>query len=352
MPIYLLQVLLGAVLSLGQVSWSCVEAAEQSQSGTAIPRQSDWLDRGNVLSAGPSAWDVRLGGMISPATVIKKDGKFFLYYIGADGDRSTDGGPRHRALGVATSTDGIRFQKYSGNPILMFLPNQNEEEGIFSAGSTLDRQGNIVLYYGAMNAGSKTSTQVTSDVRVALSGDGLRFRDTGVVLSYHDHKVWGRGDELFPLGAFHTHGKWHVYYTAKSGMRRRLTDRLLRRNPIYWNLGIASGVDPEKLSDSMGVITHGSYVIGGGDVVRLHQDKVALFLVRDFTDTIIEVRGASTRRPDILTEPIQVYRFHDLSHATTFLDTETNTWFMYYLARSETHIKVKTAAASGGVRPQ
>jgi hypothetical protein len=341
-------ILILAVLTMAGLRLGSVEAFAQQQLGLEIPRQSDWVDRGIVLSPGaPGTWDTRLGGMISPATVVKKGGIYFLYYIGADGNRSTDGDARHRALGVATSRDGIRFTKYSGNPILTFLPNQNEEEGIFSAGGTLDHEGNIVIYYGAMNAHSKTSESVTSDIRLASSVNGLQFTDKGVILSYRDKAVWGRGDELFPVGVLHVGGKWHVYYIAKSGMRRRLIDHALWREPIYWNLGIASGPSQDKLGESKGVITRGSYVIGGGDPVWLGQDRIALFIVRDFTDTIIEARTASALRPDSLSDPLQVYRFHDLNHATTFFDKETNTWFLYYLSRSAQSIRVKTAV----VRP-
>ena len=43
------------------------------------------------------------------------------------------------------------------------------------------------MYYGAMNAGSKTSQSVSSDVRLASSLNGLQFSDKGVVLSYRDN---------------------------------------------------------------------------------------------------------------------------------------------------------------------
>ena len=69
----------------------------------SVPSESDWIDIGRVLSPGGSgAWDKHLGddgtgtlGMASPSALIKKDGTYFLYYLGADGVRSTDGGVRH-----------------------------------------------------------------------------------------------------------------------------------------------------------------------------------------------------------------------------------------------------------------
>jgi hypothetical protein len=320
-----------------------VGASYQTQRTVEIPRQPDWVDRGVVFSAGrPGAWDARLEGMISPSTVVKKEGIYFLYYIGADGNRSSDGGPRHRALGVATSRDGIRFEKYSGNPVLTYLPNNNEEEGIFSVGGAVDFDGNILLYYGAMNAGSRSSTSVTSDVRLGVSRDGFQFTDIGVVLSHRDNSVWGYGDELFPVGSFHAGGIWHVYYIAKSGMRR-FWSYVTGARAIYWDLGLAWGRSPEKLTNSKGVLASDSYIIGGGDPVGLGRDNIALFIIRDFAERNIEVRTALTNEPDRMSEPLQTYRFHDLNHATVFLDRETNTWFMYFLDKVGATVRVKTA---------
>jgi len=147
-----------------------------------IPTQADWTDHGVVVSEGSKgSWDVRLGGAISPSSVVKKDGVYYLYYIGADGNRSADGGPRHRALGVATSTDGINFTKYSGNPVITHLPHNNQEEGIFSAGATLDGNGDIVVYYGALWASNSTTENVDIYIGLAVSSDGLNFTDKGYV---------------------------------------------------------------------------------------------------------------------------------------------------------------------------
>jgi hypothetical protein len=91
------------------------------------------------------------------------------------------------------------------------------------------------------------------------------------------------------------------------------------------------------------VLASGSYIIGGGDPAALGEDRIALFIVRDFDNPNIEVRTASAKQPHEISEAVQVYRFRDLAHATTFLDTDTNTWFLYYLDRSEAAIRVKTS---------
>jgi len=270
----------------------------KEQATIQVPKQSDWTGQGIAIGPGPSgSWDARLHWMISPSSVVKKDGMYFLYYIGADGDRRpphTDAGPRHRALGVATSHDGITFTKYSKNPILMFLPNNNDEEGIFSAAATLDQNGNVVLYYGAMDAGSGSSTDVDSDIRLAISENGLDFTDVRDVVCQSDSSVWGHGDELFPLGTFRADEKWYVYYIAKGYVS-------------FWNLGIAWGLDPKKLPYTKAVLTSGAHIIGGGDPVWLGPDKIGNFILRDFDKRIVEVRTAASNSPDKLSDPVDTY---------------------------------------------
>ena len=308
--------------------------ASPVQAEILIPKQSDWTDQGIAFTKGPTgSWDVRLGGSITPCTVVKKEGTYFLYYIGADGDRSTDGGPRHRALGVATSTDGINFTKYSGNPILAHLPHNNEEEGIFSGGATIDDNGNITLYYGAMDAGSATSVSVDGDIRLAVSSDCFNFTEIGDVVSHSDSSVWGYGDELFPVGTFQANGQWYVYYIAKG-------------YGASWDLGLAWGPSADDLPNTQAVLTSGSYIIGGCDPLWVAPDKIALFVVRDFNTRIVEIRTASSNLPEQLSEPVETYDFNDFKHMTIFLDKDTSTWFMYHLNDAGDAIRVKTAVVS------
>lgn len=299
----------------------------------SIPKQSEWLDWGIILESGPpGSWDVRLAGMISPCTVVKKNGTYFLYYIGADGDRSTDRGPRHRALGVATSTDGINFSKYNGNPIITYSPHNNEEEGAFSAAGALDKNGNVLLCYGAMDAGSQASQSVDSDVRLAVSTNGLDFEDIGDVVSHADVSVWGHGDELFPVGVLHAGDTWYVYYIAKG-------------HGAFWDLGVAWGPSPTNLPYSQAVLTAGSYIIGGGNPVWLESDKIGLFIVRDFRRPFVEIWTASSNSPGLLDGPVKSYNLRGHGHTTVFFDKEINAWFMYQLKKGGNAIRVMTVSS-------
>ncbi|MFV9629819.1 MAG: hypothetical protein ACNYWM_01905 [Methanosarcinales archaeon] len=299
---------------------------------SSIPGESEWKDQGIILKAGdPGSWDVRLNGMISPCSIIKKDGTYFLYYIGSDGDRGpphNDDGPRHRKLGVATSTDGIKFSRYSDNPILTFSPNSNEEEGIFSAGATLDDNKNIILYYGAMDARSSGSTTVDSDIRLAVSDNGFDFRDIKDVVSHSDSTVWGFGDELFPVSSFHINNKWYVYYTAKGN------------NNIMWDLGLAWGPDKENLPHTCPVLVSDDSNKGGCNIVMLNDDEIALFISKNGSESYIEVRTAKTSDPGTLSEPLVKYIF-DSYNAVVFYDQDIDTWFMYYLRDGDNSIRLK-----------
>ena len=256
-----------------------------------VPRDADWTDRGVVISAGGSgSWDVRLTGALSPCTVVKKNGTFFLYYIGADGNRKSDGGPRHRALGVATSTDGLHFTKRGR--ILTYLPHNNEEEGIFSAGAFLDANGEVVMYYSALDAGSATSTTVDSDIRLAVSSNGLSFSDKGDVISHANSKIWGYGDELFPVGTFREGSTWYLYYIAKG-------------KAAYWDLGLAWGPGRSSVgNNTKKVLDVGSDYAKSGCPVRLSTDKIAVSICRN---TVTQIRTAPIGSPGSLSSPVQIY---------------------------------------------
>ena len=303
----------------------------------AIPEQDDWVEQGVALTAGSEGtWDVRFYGQISPGTVLKKDGTYFLYYVGADGDRSTDGGPRNRALGVATSTDGLNFTKHACNPVITHLPQNNEEEGVFSAGATVNPDGTVVLHYGAIWAANPTTESVHGFVAQATSSNGLDFTDQGYVVAWDDPAVWGSGDELAALGTLRANDKWAVYYIAKG-------------NEASWDLGVATGNGPGSLGQTSPVLTSHN-IIGGADPIWLSNDKFALFVVKDFEANIIDVHTASPANPAQLSPPVKTYAMFPprYRHTTVYLDQETDTWFMYQSTdRQEdgNHIVVRTAPA-------
>ena len=296
----------------------------------------EWQDRGTVLQkGGTGSWDARLTGMINPCTVIRKNGTYFLYYIGASGNRATDGGPAFRALGVATSTDGEKFVKFSGNPVLKHLPHNNPEEGIFSAGSSLDENGNIVLHYGAIWAANETTESVRSYIAAATSRDGFVFEDKGYIVRWDDPDVWGYGDELSPVGSMRSKGNWYVYYIAKG------------THVPLWSLGLAWGPAANHLPNTEPVFSKLNFIDGGGDPVLLGDGKLALFVNPRNSRNKIEIRTSSLSAPGRFGSAVQTYYFKQgIFGQTVFLDAESETWRMYYLSGKGNAIRLMTAPVS------
>ncbi len=300
-----------------------------------IPKQSDWTVHGVVIKSGKSgSWDARLYGQVSPCTVVKKNGIFYLYYVGANGNRSTDGGPKDRALGVATSRDGIHFTKYRCNPIITHQPVENVEEGVFSAGAMIDENGNLLLYYGAIWAENASTEEVHCNVALAQSSDGKKFKNYGDVISWNNPSVWGYGDEIFPVGAYYANGQYNVYYVAKG-------------NVGVWKLGVATGSSKEKMPNTRTALAKGQ-IIGGCDPVFISEHKIALFIVHNFDKNYIEVRTANVNSPEKLSDPVETYHMFPprYRHTVVYLDRQKKKWFMYQAtdqAKNGNQIVVRTA---------
>ena len=66
----------------------------------------NWTKHPNPVLYGTSGWEFQIGA----SSVIKHNETYFLFYTGRNL-------PQYK-IGLATSTDGVNFTKYSGNPIL------------------------------------------------------------------------------------------------------------------------------------------------------------------------------------------------------------------------------------------
>jgi len=305
----------------------------------AIPRQDEWMNRGKVLGPGPvRSWDYRLYGMVTPR-IIKFGHYYALFYIGADGDRVDwdDTGPRHRALGVALSTDGVHFNKHPYNPVYRFStlddPHLNQEEGIFSMAG-YEKNGKLMMYVTTTIA---ESAQHPSNVHGAIRLLELDYEsviDRGVVLSYQTPWLYGKGDEI------------SVYGTFKWGPFRVLLYRCSDGKSIDWHLGAAVGVGSNWFFMSKAIFPFGAW-IGGGDSVKLGDDRY-VFLQRgsdiNATDETTEVRKVQGRT--LAPSGIRyTFKFgqNRQRHQTVMLDEENDRWLMYYQLRRENWIGLRTA---------
>jgi len=297
-----------------------------------IPAQEDWVDRGIILEAGSRGeWDYYLwGGFVF--SIIKKDGTYYLYYQGSSDYRTEyDETVMWRAIGVATSSDGIHFTKYEGNPVLTWFPNQYGEEGAVSSGMTVSDDGEIFLFYGANT--QESDTTVNADVRIASSLDGFNFTDLGVALNHKNKSVWGGGDELFSVDAIYDSDHWWIYYIPNGPAERGL-------------LGMAYGRQYNELDHSSMVTSneHPIPVWGTAGHIKLDSDTYAITL-NNVRERRTEVRLTSIHAPYLLSEPVVVYRFEEVQQAAILFDEENETWLMYYRT-NENSYGVKVAPAS------
>jgi hypothetical protein len=302
----------------------------ESEEGFLIPEQTDWVDHGPIFEAGGEGeWDYLLYGGFT-VSVLKKDGIFYLYYQGASGYRtSPDETVTGRAIGVATSQDGINFTKAENNPVLTWSPTGNGEEGAVSAGAALNSDGNVVIHYGANTAINASS--VNADGRVAVSSDGINFSDLGIVLKHDDPAIWGSGDEIFPILSIHDNDQWFVYY---------LPNGILQSG----RLGVAWGEDFDHLTQSSRARAGLKPVEGWGtgSAAEISPGEYVIFL-NNIRKGTIQAYLMSPTDPAKLSLPVQTYRFDEVQQASIYLDKETRTWFMFY--RSEGYYGVKIAPA-------
>jgi hypothetical protein len=287
-----------------------------------IPTQDDWVDYGPVLETGQEGeWDFFWAGL-TPASVVKKDGIYYFYYVAADGYRSHDGDARHRSIGVATSPDGIRFTKYTSNPIMTHRPFDGEEEGANSAGVTLDDDGRFVMVYGAAKG---PYDLIVADGRFAYSDDGFKFRGAGRALYHCNVRLYGWGDEIFPIAIFQNESRWFVFYQPNGipGTAR--------------TLGVAWGPSLNRLNNStrvLGAESGGLPVDTWGNIIQLDDETLVLFNQR-----LVVARhlcrssgGISSVHPTILSEPsIARYDIPNLKRGRRYFWIKSVvTWFMYY----------------------
>lgn len=254
-PALLLLLSLLAVLVRAAVQQELVEQEISIAGAGPIPSAETAFTReGTVLRPYPGAWDARFDHG-SAGALVEKDGTFYLYYIGASGDRASDGGPAHRKVGVATaSSPSGPWTRYPANPLLEHSPNGDAEEGFWRVAAMVDDDGTILLYATVL-AGSGGS--VKGDIKLFTSTNGISFADGVIVLPHNDEQVFGSGDELGVLGIYKDdHGTYHLYYTAKA-------------EDTFWTLGHASGPGRAQFTSTAEAYDPGFEIGHGSSPVRV-----------------------------------------------------------------------------------
>jgi predicted GH43/DUF377 family glycosyl hydrolase len=138
----------------------------------------NWIKYPQPIIYATSGWEYQIGS----SSIVKKDGIYYLYYFG----RSA---PLYK-IGVATSTDGINFTKYPGNPIITNTASW-EESGVIYPSVILENSLFKMVYTNSTGTG----------FGLATSPDGFNWIKSGsnpFFTNLQTSNDWARSKIAFP----------------------------------------------------------------------------------------------------------------------------------------------------------
>ncbi len=222
------QVLRPAVISDGaeykmwfdgfNLSWELAIGLATSSDGTSWTK---YLDN-PVLTGEAGTWD----GESEEHTpfVLKEDGIYKMWYEGGDGDV--------RQMGYATSTNGIDWSKYPGNPVVEAGPEGYDQETA-GHGSVLKEAGVYELWYHAEGDQGAIIARATSP-------DGLDWTKHGPVL-LSDPAGWD-DDALWSPSVLKVDGTYWMWYSACCWDERLAVGVVTSTSGITWTRFLAAPV--------------------------------------------------------------------------------------------------------------
>ncbi|MBK8023195.1 MAG: hypothetical protein IPK19_17655 [Chloroflexi bacterium] len=152
-----------------------------------------------------SEWGCESGTIFAPQ-VIEVEGVLYMFYSG-----SCERTGKPAAIGYATSTDGVQWEKAAENPILA-PDGDGYDARCVSIGVPMYEDGQWILYYAAnstpCNGPGKSIGRAT-----APSPDGPWVREADAVLTAGDSSAWDNGF-LMPHAVFHIGDQYIMYYSG------------------------------------------------------------------------------------------------------------------------------------------
>jgi hypothetical protein len=275
-----------------------------------IPTLNDWQAGTLAFSHGAEGeWDYYLWGGFANS-LIKKGDTYYLYYQGSPSYDNGCDSVSYRAVGVATSTDGIHWVKSDQNPVISWSSQGSIEEGAASSAAWLGADGKIYMYYGA-NTGSGCT--VSASARLAVSEDGENFQDLGKVLSGRDPNIWGAGDEIFPVGVY-VYGNQSYLYYIPNGV------------PLSRKLGVAIGDSPNSFTQTMGINNSTIPAWGPASIILEGSDAV-LITNPNGVDGPISIYRFDTGNPSLV-QFYDSYTLPDCTQSSVIYESGDHHWMM------------------------
>ena len=155
----------------------------------------NWTKYPQPILLGTSGWEYQ----ILSSSIIKKDGNYLLYYTGRNL-------PSYQ-IGIAVSSDGINFTKYSGNPII--VNQQNWEANGVLYPSVIEQNGTLQMAYMSSNS---------SGFGLATSSDGLTWtkaNNNPFFTNQSTSNYWAAGRISYPCW-LKLPNEMRIYYSGTS----------------------------------------------------------------------------------------------------------------------------------------
>lgn len=190
----------------------------------------NWTKHTNpVLQVGASSeWD---NGFLEGPSVIKDAGIYKMWYCGYDAVVDGNGTDGRANLGYATSTDGINWTKYAGNPILTTGTNTWDSIHVQDP-HVIKESGVYYMWYG----GGASDTYYDQQVGFATSLDGINWTKSNAnpVLTRGSAGSWDAILSSFP-SVINDGGIYKMWYTGRD------VDPIPASVSLnyYWELGYA-----------------------------------------------------------------------------------------------------------------
>ena len=186
----------------------CEATSTDGLSWTEIP--VDGQIKGLVFQGREEAWDQDIEG----AFALKWKGNYLLYYSGY---RHLDGYPAQgypAALNVATSEDGVTFERVFDDPILSPTPGGYDNDAVYSP-TIVEHNGELVMIYaGHCYTDCDYGYGVT--LLAATSQDGLHWTKVSspVMTGTEAGLEWTRDGVAEPGLVQGPDGRWYLFFTG------------------------------------------------------------------------------------------------------------------------------------------
>jgi predicted GH43/DUF377 family glycosyl hydrolase len=170
-----------------------------------------------VLTPGQTnEWD---DWAVAGANVSYENGTFKMWYTGIYHEQ-LDAFNWRNEFGYATSSDGVRWTKYAGNPVIRAFPT---EFGI--SFPRVIRDGNLYkAWYGQLRIGASGG-----EIGYAVSSDGINWTRLGIPVLTPGQTVWGaRSVGMGDIIKDNTTGTWRMWYFGYGGSSNT------------WSIGLAT----------------------------------------------------------------------------------------------------------------